>query len=134
MQNSTSRCDSKWSWPKFRHYLSISLPTRSTAKLKPFSAASASYSILIAPHFSKSLKEEPGMMMLTHIYQPPESRPPPEQMDAKIFFPWSEQKVLGGETVIISKMTDLPPEAGHRLGELPTSYGTKSTVASSIIG
>ena len=34
-------------------------------------------------------------------------------MNAGDFFPWTTQKVLSGETVTISKMTDLPPEAGR---------------------
>ena len=72
-------------------------------------------------------EEEPGTLMLTHFHQPPGSLPPPERMNARDFFPWSEQKVLGGETVTISKMTDLPPEA-DRDRENYRSYGTKSNV------
>ena len=70
---------------------------------------------------------EPGTLLLTHFHQPPESLPPPERMNAGDFFPWVTQKVLGGETVIISKMTDLPPEAG-RDRESFRAYGTKSDV------
>ena len=73
------------------------------------------------------LEEKPGILKLTHLYQPPESLPPPERMNAKDFFPWSEQKVLGGETVTISKLTDLPPEAEIDL-ENYRLYGTKSNV------
>ena len=54
---------------------------------------------------------EPETLLLTHIYQPAGSRVPPERMSLKDFFPWSLQKVLGGETITISKMTDLPAEA-----------------------
>ncbi|MBW2248871.1 MAG: hypothetical protein JRF62_17175 [Deltaproteobacteria bacterium] len=32
-------------------------------------------------------KEEPGMLQLTHSYQPPESPPPAERMNGKDFFP-----------------------------------------------
>ena len=48
-------------------------------------------------------------------------------MNARDFFPWTSQKVLGGETVTISKMTDLPPEAG-RDRESFRAYGSKSAV------
>ena len=34
-------------------------------------------------------------------------------MSLKEFFPWALQKVLGGETITISKMNDLPTEAGR---------------------
>ena len=71
---------------------------------------------------------EPGTLLLTHMHQPPGSPPPPERMNARDFFPWVTQKVLGGETVTISKMTDLPPEAG-RDRETLRSYGTKSDVS-----
>ena len=70
---------------------------------------------------------EPGTLLLTHIHQPPGSLPPPERMNARDFFPWTVQKVLDGETVTISKMTDLPPEAG-RDRENFRAYGTKSDV------
>ena len=72
-------------------------------------------------------KEEPDALMLTHLHQPPGILSPPDRMNGKDFFPWSVQKVLGGETVTISKMTDLPPEAGLDL-ENYHMYGTKSTV------
>ena len=73
------------------------------------------------------LEEEPGLL-LTHIHQPPGTLPPPEKLNANDFFPWSVKKVLGGETVAISKMTDLPPEAG-RDRESFDFYGTRSVVA-----
>ena len=73
------------------------------------------------------IEEEPGILRLASLYQPPESLPPDERMNAKDFFPWSEQKVLNGETVVISKMTDLPPEAEIDL-ENYRLYGTKSNV------
>jgi len=71
---------------------------------------------------------EPGMLLLTHIHQPPGTLPPPEKLNANDFFPWSVKKVLGEETVTISKMTDLPPEAG-RDRESFDFYGTRSVVA-----
>jgi formate hydrogenlyase transcriptional activator len=73
------------------------------------------------------LEEEPGTLALIHIHQPPEILSPPERMNAPDFFPWTAQKVLEGETVVISKMTDLPPEAGRDLENFRT-YGAKSGV------
>jgi PAS domain S-box-containing protein len=64
---------------------------------------------------------------LTHVRYPSGSLPPPERMNLMDFFPWTRQKVLGGETVVISKMTDLPPEAG-RDRETFHAYGTTSLV------
>ena len=56
---------------------------------------------------------EPETLLLTHFHQPPGSRIPPERMSLNEFFPWALQKVLGGETITISKLTDLPAEAGR---------------------
>jgi formate hydrogenlyase transcriptional activator len=69
----------------------------------------------------------PGTLLLTHLYQPPGSRPTPERMKSGDFFPWMTQKFLDGETVTISKMTDLPPEAGADRESFGL-YGTKSGV------
>ena len=71
--------------------------------------------------------EEPGTLLLTHFHQNPGILQPAKRMIAMNFFPWSIRKVLGGETVAISKMTDLPPEA-DRDRETYRQYGTKSTV------
>lgn len=73
------------------------------------------------------VEEESGTLLLSHIHQPPGSLSPPEWMNAEKFFPWSVRKVLGGETLAISKMSDLPPEAG-RDRETFGRYGTRSTV------
>lgn len=70
---------------------------------------------------------DPETLLLTHVYQPPESPTPLERMSLKDFFPWALQKILGGETITISKMTDLPAEAG-RDQETFGLYGTRSVV------
>jgi formate hydrogenlyase transcriptional activator len=70
---------------------------------------------------------EPGMLLLTHIHQPAEIRATPERMNARDFFPWTTQKVLSDETITISKMTDLPSEAGLDR-ESFRAYGAKSNV------
>ena len=72
-------------------------------------------------------EEEPGTLLLTHFHQPPESLLPPERMDARVFLPWTTQKILAGETLAISKITDLPPEA-DRDRESARLYGVKSDV------
>jgi len=73
-------------------------------------------------------EEEPGTLLLTHFHQPPGSLPTPaERMNAGDFFPWTAQKVLAGETVAFSKITDLPAETG-RDRENFRAYGTKSDV------
>jgi len=72
-------------------------------------------------------EDDPGTLLLAHIYQPPGIPSPPERMSARDSFPWTTQKVLGGETVAISKMTELSAEAG-RDRENYRLYGTQSTV------
>jgi PAS domain S-box-containing protein len=68
-----------------------------------------------------------GMLVLTHIHQPPEIPSPPERMNTRDFFPWTAQKVLSGETLAISKMNELPAKA-ERDREVFSRFGTKSTV------
>jgi formate hydrogenlyase transcriptional activator len=72
-------------------------------------------------------EEEPDALLLTHLHQPSGIPSPPDRMNGKDFFPWTVQKVLGGEVVTISKISDLPPEAG-RDRENFRVYGTKSAV------
>ena len=72
-------------------------------------------------------EEDPGMLLLTHLYQPQGITTPPDRMNARDFFPWTVQKILGGETVTISRMTDLPPEA-DRDRETFGAYSAKSGV------
>jgi len=73
-------------------------------------------------------EREPGALLLTHIYQTQGGQQFPQQSKARDFFPWTTQKVLGGETLTITKMSDLPPEAGRDRGSYGL-YGTKSVVA-----
>ena len=73
------------------------------------------------------LEEEPGMMLLTHIYQPPDILQPTDRLNLNDFWPWVFQKMMDGETVTVSKMTDLPAEAA-RDRESFALYGAKSGV------
>ena len=72
--------------------------------------------------------KEPGVLLLTHIFQPPGSRMPPERINVKDYWPWTVQKVLGGETLIISNMTEIPAEAALDRDNYGR-YGTCSVVA-----
>ncbi len=72
-------------------------------------------------------EREPGAVLLTHIHQPPGILSPPEPMNLWDFFPWAAQKIMNGETIILSKMSDLPPEAG-RDQESFRAYGAKAGV------
>jgi transcriptional regulator with GAF, ATPase, and Fis domain len=72
-------------------------------------------------------EEGPERLLLTHVYQTPGSQPPPERANAVEWFPWTTKKVLAGETVIMTKMSDLPPEAG-RDRESHGLFRTKSNV------
>jgi PAS domain S-box-containing protein len=72
-------------------------------------------------------QDDPGMLLLTHTHQPPDRPPPPERLNANNIFPWTVQMILSGETLAISKMAELPIEAG-RDRENFALYGTKSGV------
>lgn len=72
-------------------------------------------------------QDDPGMLLLTHVYQPPGSPPPPDRLNARDFYPWTAQKILSGETVAISKMTELPAEACRDRDGFDR-YNTKSAV------
>ena len=95
--------------------------------------------------------EDPEGFLLTHLFQPAGSLParkpgeaglplPSEwlihrregspsymRMEAKSFFPWVMRQVQRGETVVIPRVDDLPPEAAHDQ-EMFRQYGTVSTV------
>jgi PAS domain S-box-containing protein len=72
-------------------------------------------------------QDEPGRFQLTHVHTPPEAPSIPTRMDASDHFPWSTEKLLRGETLTISTLEALPPEAA-RDRESFHRYGTKSTV------
>ncbi len=74
-----------------------------------------------------SSQHDPGILLLTHIHQPPDHSPPPNRLNAKVYFPWIVQELLAGKTFVISKMAELPAEAS-RDRENFALYGTKSGV------
>jgi PAS domain S-box-containing protein len=73
-------------------------------------------------------EEDPGNMLLTQIYQPLQIPAPPSLLSANKAFPWCVNRLLRGETVILSKMADLPPEA-WRDRESFFTYQTTSVVS-----
>jgi hypothetical protein len=72
-------------------------------------------------------EREPWVLSLAHIHQPQGSSALPEGLDGRALLPWTLQNILAGQTVIITKMSDLPPEAA-RDRESFGLYGTKSVV------
>jgi PAS domain S-box-containing protein len=73
-------------------------------------------------------EEAPRSLRLSHVNGPSETPSPQKGMDRGDFFPWTTQKIMEGETVVISKMTDLPPEASRDRESFHLS-GTKSVVS-----
>ena len=73
-------------------------------------------------------EDDPGMFLLFHFHQQqPVMLSIPDRLSGNKFWPWIAQKVLGGETVVISKMADLPA-AANRDRESFSPYGNKSGV------
>jgi len=69
-----------------------------------------------------------GSLTSTHIFVPPGfTLAPAEPMDAKETFPWSMKKLFEGETLIISRVADLPAAAARDL-KLYRSFGIKSAL------
>jgi PAS domain S-box-containing protein len=71
-------------------------------------------------------REESDAYLLTHFHQPPGGPPVPERLKSSISFPWATRKIMAGETLIIARLADLPPEAAHDQ-ETWRHYGTRST-------
>jgi PAS domain S-box-containing protein len=69
--------------------------------------------------------DQPGSLMLTHKYVPPDFPPSPEIMNAKEYVPWVLEKILQGESIILSRVTDAPAEAAQDL-DVWQRYGIKS--------
>jgi PAS domain S-box-containing protein len=72
-------------------------------------------------------QDDPGILLLTHVHQPPGSPPPPARLNAMDLYPWTVPKLLSGETVAVSMMTELPTEA-RRDRDSFDLFGTKSAV------
>ena len=75
----------------------------------------------------QSADDGSGTMRLTHWRLPPGSPGPPERMSADDFFPWAVRQIRDRKPVVLSRLADLPPEAG-RDAESFRAYRTQSTV------
>jgi PAS domain S-box-containing protein len=75
----------------------------------------------------ESSQKDPGVLILTSIHRSGEGAPIPDRPFARDFFPWSTQRLLAGETVAISSLADLPPEAARDCQSY-LRYDTKSTL------
>jgi PAS domain S-box-containing protein len=71
--------------------------------------------------------DNPSTVLSTHIYVPPDYNVPVLEMDAQDFFPWSMTRLARGETVVLSRMTDIPPEGARDL-EIFRYYQIQSSI------
>ncbi|MFZ0243010.1 MAG: sigma 54-interacting transcriptional regulator [Desulfobacterales bacterium] len=70
---------------------------------------------------------EPGKVLLTHIQQLREAPLPSGPVDARSTFPWVLEQMLRRETVVLSRLADLPPEASCDRKSFQR-WGTRSSV------
>ena len=68
-----------------------------------------------------------GEMVLSHSWVAPGFEPYPSRMPTAKYFPWFSRKVMGGDTVRMSTVEELPPEASRDV-ETFRKHGPKSTV------
>jgi len=73
------------------------------------------------------LPKNPGSLTTTHIFLPPDFPVPVPEMDAKDTFPWSMERLFDGETIVLSRMADLPAAAARDL-EVFRHYGIRSSL------
>jgi PAS domain S-box-containing protein len=56
-------------------------------------------------------KENPDLLVMTHVYRDPTLKPLPLRPNVKDYFPWSSTKILKKEIVCVPNTGTLPPEA-----------------------
>jgi PAS domain S-box-containing protein len=71
--------------------------------------------------------QNPGELVMTHIYRDPELPPTPERMSATEFFPWAQAKLFAGEIIAVPNTAEVPPEASTDR-EAWHRFGVKSTL------
>jgi len=71
--------------------------------------------------------DDPGTLLSTQIHVPPDYDVPVLEMDARDFFPWSMTRLARGETVVLSRMTDVPAEGARDL-EIFRYYRIQSSI------
>jgi formate hydrogenlyase transcriptional activator len=72
------------------------------------------------------LLDEEGTLRLEYFYDR-EGLPTPKHLDARQLFPWALERILAGEFLAISKISEMPHEAA-RDKETWQSYGTRSSL------
>jgi len=71
---------------------------------------------------------DPNAFLMTHAYRDPNLKPLPSHPVLKIYFPWSQRKILAKEIVCIPDAEDVPPEAATDK-ESWLQYDTHSALA-----
>ncbi len=71
--------------------------------------------------------EDGGIFRLSHLFDAKETHPLPEPLRARDSYPWCEQQMLAGRTVILASMEELPIEASVDL-ESSRQSGIKSSL------
>ncbi|MBP7866875.1 MAG: sigma 54-interacting transcriptional regulator [Acidobacteria bacterium] len=71
--------------------------------------------------------ETPGIGTMTHLYRPLGGPPPPDPMNTHEYFPWCQQQVEAGRTVVVPSLEALPPEAA-RDREVWRHFGIKTSL------
>lgn len=74
-----------------------------------------------------SSEKDSNKMLLSYIFQPIDTPQAPKTLDAHILFPWTIKRLLEGDTLVINKRKDLPPDAAVDSDSWKT-YSIKSTV------
>lgn len=69
--------------------------------------------------------DQPTTLLLTHIYAPADFPPVSEITDAEKSFPWCLEKLLNGETICLSRLSDAPAESWRDM-EAWQHFGLKS--------
>ena len=70
---------------------------------------------------------DPGILLLTHFHRDAGLPPPPDRMQAEVYFPWCQGKLRSKEIVFLPNTADAPPEAAIDK-QTWQAYGIKSTL------
>jgi formate hydrogenlyase transcriptional activator len=68
-----------------------------------------------------------GTMFLTHKHLPPDLPPLPMKLNREEIFPWAMEKAFRGETVVLARLEDAPPEAARDV-KAARAQGAKSVL------
>jgi formate hydrogenlyase transcriptional activator len=70
----------------------------------------------------------PESLVLTHLHGSSGGQHVPDPLKADEYFPWCTTQLLHGETIVVEKLSDLPPEAARDL-ESWKHFGTHSCLS-----